>query len=211
MNLKCGGPVPEKDKPNKQQLLKIWVRTCILKATCFFKKTKQNFIVVLHSLFFFKGEKCISVYLSPQSYLAPWSHVFQTRFPRWLNGKESACQCRRPRFHPLEEGMATHSSILAWKIPWTEEPGGLQSMGSQRDTTEHAHISDYLCWKTFYLSWTSAFIKYNKRNLLLKWNKHEQNTYKALIFLLMRSNKYFKFLSIYFACLFLQGPVVNDF
>ena len=32
---------------------------------------------------------------------------------------------------PLEEGMATHSSILAWKIPWTEEPGALQSMGSQ--------------------------------------------------------------------------------
>ena len=33
---------------------------------------------------------------------------------------------------PLEEGMATHSSIDAWEIPWTEEPGGLQSMGSQR-------------------------------------------------------------------------------
>ena len=33
---------------------------------------------------------------------------------------------------PLEEGMATPSSILAWKIPWTEEPGGLQSMGLQR-------------------------------------------------------------------------------
>ena len=33
---------------------------------------------------------------------------------------------------PLEKGMATHSSILAWGIPWTEEPGGLQSMGSQR-------------------------------------------------------------------------------
>ena len=32
----------------------------------------------------------------------------------------------------LEKEMATHSSILAWKIPWTEEPGGLQSMGSQR-------------------------------------------------------------------------------
>ena len=32
---------------------------------------------------------------------------------------------------PLEEGMATHSSILAWEIPWTEEPGGLQFMGSQ--------------------------------------------------------------------------------
>ena len=33
---------------------------------------------------------------------------------------------------PLEEGMTTHSSILAWRIPWTEEPGGLQSMRSQR-------------------------------------------------------------------------------
>ena len=33
---------------------------------------------------------------------------------------------------PLEEGMATHSSILAWEIPWIEELGGLQSMGSQR-------------------------------------------------------------------------------
>ena len=32
----------------------------------------------------------------------------------------------------LEKGMATHSSILAWRVPWTEEPGGLQSMGSQR-------------------------------------------------------------------------------
>ena len=43
---------------------------------------------------------------------------------------------------PLEEGMATHSNILAWRIPWTEEPGGLQSMGSQEsDMTEHAHTT----------------------------------------------------------------------
>ena len=41
------------------------------------------------------------------------------------------------REDPLEDGMATHSNILAWRIPWTEEPCGLQSMGSQRlDTTE---------------------------------------------------------------------------
>ena len=38
---------------------------------------------------------------------------------------------------PLEEGTATHYCILAWRIPWTEEPGGLQSMGSKElDTTE---------------------------------------------------------------------------
>ena len=38
------------------------------------------------------------------------------------------------REDPLEKGMATHSSILAWRIPWTEEPGGLQSLGSQSQT-----------------------------------------------------------------------------
>ena len=37
------------------------------------------------------------------------------------------------REDPLEEEMATHSSILAWEIPWTEEPGSLQSMGLQRE------------------------------------------------------------------------------
>ena len=36
----------------------------------------------------------------------------------------------------LEDGMATHSSILAWRIPWTKEPGGLQSIGPQSDSTE---------------------------------------------------------------------------
>ena len=35
---------------------------------------------------------------------------------------------------PVEKGMVTHSSILAWRIPWTEEPGGLQPMGSQSGT-----------------------------------------------------------------------------
>ena len=59
--------------------------------------------------------------------------------PRWLGGKESACQCKRGRGtwvwslsheDPLEGEMATHSSILAWKIP--EEPGRLQFMGLQR-------------------------------------------------------------------------------
>ena len=40
---------------------------------------------------------------------------------------------------PLEKGVATHSSILAWRIPWTEEPGGLQSMGSQR--VEHNWVT----------------------------------------------------------------------
>ena len=44
--------------------------------------------------------------------------------------------------NPLGKGMATHSSIPAWRIPWPEQPGGLQSMGSQRsDTTEHTYTT----------------------------------------------------------------------
>ena len=58
-------------------------------------------------------------------------------FPDSSIGKEFTCNAGDtgsiPRSEdPLEEGMATHSSILAWRILWTEEPGGLQSMGSQR-------------------------------------------------------------------------------
>jgi len=56
--------------------------------------------------------------------------------PRWLRGKESACQAGEwvqslGWEDPLEEEMATHSSILAWKIPWTEESCRQQSVGSQ--------------------------------------------------------------------------------
>jgi len=52
------------------------------------------------------------------------------------DSKESACHMGDPSSipgweDPLEKGMATHSSILAWRNPWTEEPGRLQSMGSQ--------------------------------------------------------------------------------
>ena len=53
-------------------------------------------------------------------------------FPGGSDGKESAWVRSLGQEDPLEEGMAINSSILAWRIPWTEEPGGLQSMGSQR-------------------------------------------------------------------------------
>ena len=60
--------------------------------------------------------------------------------PRWLSDKESACNAGDSgdmgsildQKDTLMEGMATHSSILAWRIPWTEEPGGLQSIWIQR-------------------------------------------------------------------------------
>ena len=48
---------------------------------------------------------------------------------------------------PLEEGMATHPNILAWRIPWTEEPGGLQSMGSQRVRPDSGDLACTHCWQ----------------------------------------------------------------
>ena len=58
-------------------------------------------------------------------------------FPGGASGKETACQRRRHEAQvrslgqedPPEEGMAAHPSILAWRIPWTEEPGGYSSRG----------------------------------------------------------------------------------
>ena len=79
-------------------------------------------------------------------------------FPGGASGKEPTCQCRRckragfdpwVRKIPLEEGMATHSSILAWGIPWTEGPSRLQFMGSQRvrhDWSNLAQHREVLSW-----------------------------------------------------------------
>ena len=60
--------------------------------------------------------------------------------PGGASGKEPKCQCKRHETRvrsvvqegPLEEGMATCSNILAWRMLWTEEPGRLQSIGLQR-------------------------------------------------------------------------------
>ena len=74
------------------------------------------------------------------------TYLFITGLPRRLSGKEYACQCRRHGFNcwirkiPLEKAMATHSSLLAWRILWTEEPGGLRSTGLQRVGHDWAHV-----------------------------------------------------------------------
>ena len=68
--------------------------------------------------------------------------------PWRLNGKESAFNAGTRvlgREDPLEEEMATHASILAWEIPWTEEPGGLQSLGSQKESDTTAKQQRQTC------------------------------------------------------------------
>ena len=69
------------------------------------------------------------------------THITSFLLPQWLSGKESACNARDLSLgweDPLEKGMA---SIPAWRIPWTEEPGGYSPWGhKESDTTEHTHM-----------------------------------------------------------------------
>ena len=70
---------------------------------------------------------------------------------------------------PLEKEMATHSSILAWRIPWTEEPGGLQCVESQKGVSDEAHrpvfsalhiCTWFVCLTYHYLIHIAAFFRY---------------------------------------------------
>ena len=85
---------------------------------------------------------------------------------------------------PLEKEMATHSSIFAWRIPWTEEPGRLQSMGSQEsDRTElstHTHRS----------YWLNGTLISPRRNLELVQNQMLFETYTQLYVKQIASRKF---------------------
>ena len=99
---------------------------------------------IFNSPVIFKGYKTQLLNVTLQhhySVLSAQIHLVYTRFPDGASGKQSSCQCRKCRRSWvralgwedfLEEEMAPHPRILAWKIPWIEEPGGLQSMGLQR-------------------------------------------------------------------------------
>ena len=100
----------------------------------------------------------------------------------WLSGKESICSAGglgsiSGSKRSLEKGMATHSSILAWRIPWTEEPSGLQSMSRpESDTTKrlsthlhtHLHIHIFLLG---YFSFVSShfLLLYITEEFMHKW------------------------------------------
>ena len=97
---------------------------------------------------------------------------------------------------PLEKGMAIHSSILAWQIPWTEESGKLQSMGSQRVGHD---------WATNMFTFT---LRRETTNPLLKGNYLTSNTYlficKALSHWILKRVLVTK--RLFLVCLFLMSP-----
>ena len=69
--------------------------------------------------------------------------------PWWFSGKESTCSAGDTgsilgQEDPLEKGMASHSSILAWRIPWTEEPGGLSPWG-RKESNRTEQLMNNVC------------------------------------------------------------------
>ena len=98
-----------------------------------------------------------------QYWKTQWLEIFQIKerhessclknlgLPRWLRGKEPPANAgdagdvgsSLDQDDPLEAEMATHFSILAWKIPWTEEPGGLQSIGSHKELNMTERLSTH--------------------------------------------------------------------
>ena len=72
---------------------------------------------------------------------------------------------------PLEKGMASHSSILAWRIPWTEEPGGLESMGLQRVRHIYVTFTFFYCFGvvSFYSKFVECFHHEKMLNISLSF------------------------------------------
>ena len=113
-------------------------------------------------------------------WLIPWRICLQCRRPGWgfpggTSGKEHTCQCRRCKRHGFEgwedplEAMATHSSILAWRIPLTEEPGRLQSIWSQRVRHDWSNLA-YLHITLYHI--IKIQLKYCTYFLILKISLH---------------------------------------
>ena len=74
------------------------------------------------------------------------------------------------REDPLEEGMATHSSILVWRVPWTEEPGGLQSGGHKESGATERLLQQHLTGGSLWQTWETASVL---------WTFHQQSCVAA--------------------------------
>ena len=94
-----------------------------------------------------------------------------TRLPGGTSVKEPICQCRRCKIwslgqeDPLEESVATHSSILAWRIPWTEEPGRLESIVSQRVESNWSHLAPKHARTRVLMEWCRRLLHHELRDV----------------------------------------------
>ena len=117
--------------PATQSISEIWKMTIISLVCCHHRLSNSSVQT--------RGFQMALKYLTSRPGTDRYRSFLKQCFPGGSDSKESACNAGDPglipdREDPLEKGMATHSSILAWRIPWTEEPGGRQSNGLQSQT-----------------------------------------------------------------------------
>ena len=119
-------------------------------------------------------EKCLIYWPKSNSYTL----IQSMGLPQWLSDKEATYNARDTGDvswslggeDPLEEGMTTHSSIPAWRIQWIEEPGGLQSMGSQRVGHELKHLGMHTSCLWSLNIWEETELAITKRHKFnFKW------------------------------------------
>ena len=138
----------------------------------------------------------IYIYVYTHTHTHKHTHIYILDFAGDTSGKEHICQFRRNNEtwawslgleYFLEEGIATHSGIVAWRISWTEEPGRLQSIGSQRFRCDQ---SDLVHTYTMLLDWPKSLFRF-LYNIL----------WKHIFFWLTQYNKYYIY-TWFLLCLF---------
>ena len=109
----------------------------------------NSFFFLLYNTPQYEHSTIVSVLLLTNICIFLWVLTKKVGLPQWLSGKEPSCKAGAAGDvvqslgwdNPLEKGMATHFSIPAWRILWTEEPGGLQSIVSQRVGHECSNLA----------------------------------------------------------------------
>ena len=141
--------------------------------------------------------------------------MFLWGFPGGSDGRESACWetwvWSLGWEDPLEKGMATHSNTLAWRTPWTQEPSGLQSMGSQR--IRHGYFLYLLSnWASSGLNSSSAKLHVFRLSSVLgngatKWKEMQ---FSSTLFFLIPQSKPYLFYFLQFSSVAQSCPTLCD-
>ena len=121
-----------------------------------------------------------------------WCVYPNTGFSSSASDKEPSCQCKRHKRHRFDpsvrkipcrmDGRATHSSILAWRIPWTEEPGRLQSVGLQRFRHGWSNLAHTLI-QTHVFLFGPMFFFFDSTLLRYNWNTLDGTYLKCILWL----------------------------
>ena len=119
-----------------------------------------------------RSRDCLGNYYELEVFMRYWTSLVDQTVKNLPTMQETRVQFLG-REDPLGNGMATHSSILAWKSPWTEEPGGLQSVGLQRFGHDWATNTFMRYWSEWQRGEGKTILRHNLP--LPKWSEMKKN------------------------------------